>query len=62
MNEHLMTVQELYDFAKRHGFENASIWMPTGTNCHSSVAYAKLEIRSEDEDKDKKKVYLVYNS
>ena len=62
VNEHLMTVKELYDFAKKHGFENATIWIPTGANCHSSVAYAKIDIRSHEDENEKKQIYLVYNS
>lgn len=61
-NEHLMTVQELYNFAKQHGFENAKIWIPIGTNCNSSVSSARLEICSDDDNPYDKKVYLVYNS
>jgi hypothetical protein len=46
MNEHLMTVQELYDFAKKHGFEDATIWIPIDSNNHSSVEGARLTIQS----------------
>lgn len=62
LKEHLMTVQELYDFAKKHGFENATIWMPTDANCYSSVAYTEIDILSNEDENEKKRVYLVYNS
>lgn len=56
-----MTIEELYNFAKDHGFEQASIWIPTGTNVNSSVNSARIEISSNDKDRDNR-VYLVYNS
>ena len=64
MTEHLMTVEELYNFAKDHGFEQASIWIPTGTNAYSSVSSANIEISSDEKEQDKlnRCVYLVYNS
>lgn len=64
MTEHLMTVEELYNFAKDHGFEQASIWIPTGTNVHSSVNSARIEISSDEKERDRlnHRVYLVYNS
>lgn len=62
MEKHEMTVAELYNFAEKHGFEDAVIWIPTGSNTKASIAYAKLEIQSCEEDRDKKRVYLVYNS
>ena len=62
VNEHLTTVQELYDFAKKHGFENATIWMPTDDNFYSSVAYAEIDILSQEDENEKKRIYLVYNS
>ena len=48
MTEHIMTVQELYDFAKKHGFENAQIWFPCGTNVQSTASYAALTVFSKD--------------
>ena len=64
MEEQLMTIKELYEFAKIHGFENASIWVSTGPNVWSSINSAKLTARSDEtpQDKAKRRVYLVYNS
>ena len=42
MEEQLMTIEELYEFAKKHGFENASMWVSTGTNVWSSINSANL--------------------
>ena len=44
--EHLMTVQELYDFAVEHNMEDATIWFQSGTNVQSSVSYAKASVFS----------------
>ena len=64
MEEHLMTIEELYEFAKKHGFENASMWVSTGTNLWSSINSANLTVHSDETllDKVKRLVYLVYNS
>ena len=64
MEEQLMTIEELYEFAKKHGFENASIWVSTGTNTWSSINSANLTVHSNEtmQDKVKRRVYLVYNS
>jgi hypothetical protein len=57
----MMTVKELYEFAKKHGFEDSIIMTPTGQNSYSSVYAARLTIISGGED-EKKQVYLIYNS
>ena len=64
MEEQLMTIEELYEFAKKHGFENASMWISTGTNTWSSINSANLTVHSNEtlQDKVKRRVYLVYNS
>lgn len=64
MEEQLMTIEELYEFAKKHGFENASMWISTGTNAWSSINSANLTVHSNEtlQDKVKRRVYLVYNS
>ena len=64
MEEQLMTIEELYEFAKKYGFENASMWVSTGTNVWSSINSANLTVHSNEtmQDKVKRRVYLVYNS
>lgn len=64
MEEHLMTIEELYEFAKKHGFENASIWVSSGTNVWSSINSANLTVHSNEslQDRVNRRVYLVYNS
>ena len=64
MEENLMTIEELYEFAKKHGFENASMWVSTGTNVWSSINSANLTVHSNESlhDRINRRVYLVYNS
>lgn len=61
MTEYIMTVKELYDFAKKHGFENATMWVGTGPNVYSSIDSANLNISSKDKD-DKKQIFLIHKS
>ena len=55
-----MTVKELYEFAKKHGFEDASLWVSSGLNAYSSIDSAKIEISSDKVEM--KRVYLNYES
>ena len=57
----LMTVTELYDFAREHGYEDAQIWFPSGTNVFSSTDDARLEVRARqgEDDETPKRIYLV---
>lgn len=60
--EHLMTAEELYQFAMAHNCEKSPIWIPTGTNTHHSVNSARVTIESNVDDPAQRKIYLVYNS
>jgi len=56
-----MTVTELYEFAKEHGFEDAQIWFPSGTNVFSSTSDARFEVRArmDEDDETPKRIYLL---
>lgn len=56
-----MTVTELYEFAKEHGFEDAQICFPSGTNAITVVEDARLEIRAREyeDDETPKRIYLM---
>jgi hypothetical protein len=56
-----MTVSELYDFAKEHGFEDAQICFPSGTNAITIFEDAKLEVqaRMNEDDEAPKRIYLI---
>jgi len=58
-NIHLMTIQELYDFAKTHDLLEAQLcqlWSPTDSNAHISIHHANYSISSRD---NAKRVFLV---
>jgi len=56
-----MTVTELYEFAKKYGFENARICFPSGTNVNTVVEDARLEFRARENEDDEtpKRIYLM---
>ena len=56
-----MTLAELYDFAKKYGFEDARICFPSGTNVNTVVEDARLEIRArcDEDDESPKRIYLL---
>lgn len=59
--EKAMTITELYEFAREHGFEDAQIWFPSGTNVFSSTSDARLEVRARtyEDDETPKRIFLV---
>ena len=61
MEEHLMTIEELYEFVKKHGFENASMWVSTGTNARSSINSANLTVHSDETLIDKDRYIWLIN-
>ena len=56
-----LTVTELYDFAHEHGFEDAQIYFPSGTNAITIVEDAQLEVRARGDvdDETPKRIYLI---
>ena len=56
-----LTVTELFVFAWEHGFENAQICFPSGTNVNTVVEDARLEFRARQDEDDEmsKRIYLI---